>query len=105
MEFSKAKCPKCGRLVEMMYSNNPIGQPVCFDCIKNELNFNNLQHADFFCRTYNLPFKPEVWIQLSETCGDNVFREYARLIFEDKDNKNLFYNSSTQDQWALANKE
>lgn len=105
MEFSKAKCPKCGRVAEMMYSNNPISQPICFDCIKQELKHDNLQHADFFCRTYNLPFNPEVWINLASNVGENVFREYARLFFEDKTQKNLFYNSSTQDVWAIANKE
>lgn len=89
----------------MMFSNNPIAEPICFDCISEELNFNNLSHADFFCRTYNLPFKPEVWINLSSTLGKAVFKEYARLCLDDHETPNLSYESSTKDLWILANKE
>jgi hypothetical protein len=55
IQFKIDKCPKCGRRVELMYSNNPLtGQPICFNCINQELDYQNIEHAEFFCRTYNL---------------------------------------------------
>lgn len=60
MIFKIGKCPKCGRNKELMFSNNPLsGGTICFDCIKENLKYDNIEHADFFCRTYNLPFNPE----------------------------------------------
>lgn len=105
MVFKFEKCPKCGQVEEMMFSNNPIAGPVCFSCIKKELNPKNLSQADFFCRTYNLPFKPEIWINLESQFGCEVFREYARLCLDDQSQPNLSYTSSTKDLWNLANKE
>ena len=61
MNFNIEVCPKCGRKSEVMYSNNPLsGKTICFSCIKDNLIYNNLNHADFFCRTYNLPFNAEL---------------------------------------------
>lgn len=61
INFTLGTCPKCGRKGILMKSNNPLtGNTICFDCIRNNLNYNNLEHADFFCRTYNLPFNPEL---------------------------------------------
>ena len=89
-----------------MFSNNPLdvandGTPlntICFDCIKENLNYNNLEHADFFCRTYNLSFNPDLWIQTSEEFGPDVFKEYAALILSQEENQpNLVYSSSTKD--------
>ena len=60
MTFKIGKCPKCGRTRELMFSNKPLyGGTICFEFIKENLNYNNLEHADFFCRTYNLPLNPE----------------------------------------------
>jgi hypothetical protein len=60
ISFKRGKCSKCGRTAELMFSNNPLsGNTICFDCINDNLDYKNLEHADFFCRTYNLPFKPE----------------------------------------------
>lgn len=60
MKFNVNKCPQCGKNHTLMYSNNPIVEPICFDCINAQLDYNNLEHAEFFCRTYNLPMKPDV---------------------------------------------
>ena len=58
INFKIGTCPKCGkRNVQLMFSNNPLdGGTICFDCIKENLDYKNLEHADFFCRTYNLSF-------------------------------------------------
>ena len=106
--FKRGTCPKCGRRnVELMLSNNPLsGGTICFDCIKDNLNHNSVEHADFFCRTYNLPFMPELWVETSNNFGPDVFKEYAALVLADGRNKpNLAYDSSTKDLWARVNKE
>jgi hypothetical protein len=58
MEFEKGKCPICGNYGDLIFSNNPLVPSICLDCVKKEVDVNNLEHADFFCRTYNLPFDP-----------------------------------------------
>lgn len=90
-----------------MFSNNPLsGDTICFECIKNNLNYSNLEHADFFCRTYNLPFNPNLWLELAKSYASDVFREYTLIQLNDEANKpNLFYSSSTRDIWTRANKE
>ena len=108
INFKIGTCPKCGkRNVQLMLSNNPLdGGTICFDCINDNLNYNNLEHADFFCRTYNLCFNPELWIQTSKQFGPDVFREYAALILSQEENKpNLAYSASTRDLWSRVNKE
>ena len=100
INFKIGTCPKCGRRnVELMLSNNPLDAgTICFDCIKENLNYSNLEHADFFCRTYNLSFNPDLWIQTSEEFGPDVFKEYAALILSQEENQpNLVYSSSTKD--------
>lgn len=55
IEFAISKCPQCGKIGQVMLSNNPLsGTTICFDCIRNNLNYQNLEHGEFFCRTYNL---------------------------------------------------
>ena len=87
-----------------MFSNNPIVTPVCFSCIESELAYNNLEHADFFCRTYNIPFKPNTWMELVNRVDEHVFYEYAKMFYEE-DKDNLYYESSTRDVWRIANRE
>lgn len=97
--FPVGRCPKCGRNTILMLQNNPInGTPLCFDCIKANLNHQNLEHADLFCRTYNLPFYPELWMQQSKEQGNNCFQTYTDLVLSDAANQpNLAYSSSTHD--------
>lgn len=107
INFPIDTCPKCGRKAVVMISNNPLsGKTICFDCIANNLNYKNLEHAEFFCRSYNLPWNPELWIQLSEEHKQGVFRQYTQLVLEDKTNQpNLVYETSTHDLWSRTNKE
>ena len=107
MKFSIGTCPKCNKRKLLMYSNNPLsGTTICFDCINEQLDYNNIEHAEFFCRTYNLPWQPELWLDLSMTCRKKVFQEYTSLLLDDKANQpNLAYSSSTKDLWTRTNKE
>ena len=106
INFSINTCPKCGQRKKLMFSNNPLsGSTICFDCINKQLDFNNLEHAEFFCRSYNLPWKPEIWLSLIDH-GNNIFEDYTTIMLEDKENHpNLSYESSTRDLWTRTNKE
>ncbi len=104
IEFKTSKCPKCGRLAEIVFSNNPISPGLCNKCLAKELDPTNLQQADFFCRTYNIPFDPTKWIELQQKCGDNVFTQYTKFYFE-TDNKTLYFQRVTADLWGKANEE
>lgn len=107
VQFITDICPQCGRKGILMRSNNPLsGKTICFNCIRNNLNHKNLEHAEFFCRTYNLPWMPELWINLDKECEEGVFRKYTEVILDSPENRpNLAYESSTHDLWSRANKE
>lgn len=108
MEFKIGTCPKCGRRnIKLMFSNNPLsGDVICFDCIKANLNYQNIEHADFFCRTYNLPMLPDLWINLADEIGNDVFEKYTQVVLEDPTySPNLSYSSATKDLWSHINKE
>ena len=99
INYKIGKCPKCGRIRQLMFSNNPLsGETICFGCIAENLDYKNIEHADFFCRTYNMPFDPELWIELSDQYKDAVFQEYTNVMLENKEYQpNLYYASSTAD--------
>ena len=105
--FPIGVCPKCGKRHELMLSNNPLsGTTICFDCINQQLDYNNLQHAEFFCRSYNLPWDPELWINISKESGADTFKQYSTLVLEDVENQpNLAYASTTHDLWVRTNRE
>ena len=105
--FKKVKCPQCGKVKEVMLSNNPLsGETICFDCINTHLDYNNLEHAEFFCRSYNLPWMPKIWMSLIEQYNEDTFKEYTRGVLDDEANQpNLAYASSTHDLWKRTNKE
>jgi hypothetical protein len=99
VEFKTGICPKCGRKGVLMTSNNPLsGTTIYFDCIANNLNYKNLEHGEFFCRTYNLPWDPNLWMQLAPEYKVATFKEYTRLTLEDAENRpNLAYGTTTHD--------
>lgn len=107
MKFTINTCPKCGCRKELSFSNNPLtGTPICFDCINKQLDYNNIEHGEFFCRTYNLPWQPDLWLSLVSTDAAATFRSYTQLVLEAEENKqNLYYTSTTKDLWARTNKE
>ncbi len=105
--WTKAICPQCGREKELMSSNNPLtGTPICYDCINKQLDYKNIEHAEFFCRTYNLPWDPEVWLSLSDTYAEGVFKEYTLGMLQKLEYQpNLRYSATTHDLWSRTNKE
>lgn len=107
MKFVEDNCPKCGRFTKLMFSNNPLSGPtICFHCINQHLDYNNFEHGEFFCRTYNLPWDPSTWLALAQQYEEGVFQEYTEaMLDDDKNTPNLSYTSTTRDLWARTNKE
>lgn len=107
MEFKVGLCPKCGKMRKLSFSNNPLsGSPICFQCVNDQLDYNNITHGEFFCRTYNLPWNPELWIEVVREYKANVFEEYSKFMLDEQENKpNLAYESTTKDLWARTNSE
>ena len=58
------QCKRCGKTHQLlMHSNNILDNgddDMCFECIAELLNYKNIEHADYFCRRYNLPFLPDL---------------------------------------------
>jgi len=102
--FEKGKCPQCGNYNNLVFSNNPLVSPICFQCVHKQMDFKNLEHADYFCRTYNIPFNPTRWIKILEKDPKNIIRHYTQA-FLDENKDNLFYTTSTKDLWREANEE
>lgn len=104
MSLEKGKCPVCGNVGKLVFSNNPMVAPTCTKCIEEQFDMKNLEHADFFCRTYNLPFHPTMWIKAIEKDDKNIIENYTKY-FLDLNKENLYYTTSTKDLWKEANRE
>lgn len=102
------KCASCGKLVEILPTNNPIGGNLCLDCLFKQINPRNLEQANFFCRTYNVPFRPELWTELQERLGSNkaIFAAYLeRWAEQNPDTQVMWAEGRTKDLWTEVNAE
>lgn len=104
IEFKTGKCPKCNKLGEIILSNNPLSPGICINCLNTEIDYNNIKQADFFCRTYNIPFDPNKWIELAQRVGPQVFKIYTQQFFE-SDKQNLYHQRVTADLWGKLDEE
>ena len=104
IEFKNGKCPKCGKLAEIIYSNNPLVPGICDKCISSSLDASDIKQADFYCRTYNIPFNPNDWITLYNKCGNGVFKNYTKQFLSSNED-NLYYQPATKDWWYELNEE
>ena len=104
VEFRNGRCPKCGKLSEIIYSNNPLVSGICEKCISDNLDASDLTQANFFCRTYNIPFHPDEWIRLYEKCGEGVYKNYTKQFLSSNE-ENLYYQMATKDWWTELNEE
>lgn len=96
VKFKIGKCQRCGQIGEFVKSNNPlVDDSICFDCIKKTLHYNDLKDADFFCRTFNFPFDPELWMNMADDIGEEVFEEYTRAQL-DEDGEIKYKNDTDQ---------
>lgn len=102
------KCAKCGKLTETLPSNNPIVGAVCPECLAQQINTKNLEQANFFCRTWNVPFKPELWVELSDRLGSSntifaAYLEHWQTTAEDV--PVMWAEGRTKDLWTELNAE
>lgn len=102
------KCAVCGKLVELLPSNNPIAAGVCLDCLAKQINPKNLEQANFFCRTFNIPFNPTKWTELQGRLGSNkqIFAAYMELWVEENPTTPVMWaEGHTKDLWTEINNE
>lgn len=98
------KCPLCGKVGKIVKSNNPLVAGVCLKCLNDQIDYNNIKQADFFCQSYNLPFIPERWLDIAREAEDEVFIHYSEVIGEEY-RPNLYYDAGTGALWSKMNDE
>ena len=101
------KCSKCTKLKEILPSNNPLFEGTCLDCLSTQINSKNLEQANFFCRSYNIPFKPELWTELSDRLGSSntIFSAYLEHWQAGSDAPVMWAEGRTKDLWTELNAE
>jgi len=103
MDLKVNKCSKCGKTHTILPSRNPLLPEICTQCVIETFDYKNIEDADFFCRTYNIPFDPRIWIKMADEYKQNTFKEYVRLQFEDEDESEYEHNNT--DLWKTLNEE
>ena len=104
MKINVGVCPLCGKRTQLIQSNNPIVASVCGECLNKEIDRKSLKQANLFCRSYNLPFDPNKWLEIEKESGKDVFRDYVNLVGEEY--SNTLYNSNATDLlWERADAE
>jgi hypothetical protein len=104
MVFKNDSCSNCGKLNIMIPSNNKLVPDLCEHCVTEQLDYRNIEDADFFCRTFNYPFHPEKWMMVSKMYKKDTFKEYISWIIDDNPDENN-YEDKNQDFWKEVNKE
>lgn len=102
MELKVSKCPICGQSRPLVPTNNPLVPPICVNCIYERVDADNLEEVDFFCRTVNVPFRPDLWIKMRKEFKQNVFKEYLGFFYDDKAE---VYEDTNKNIWKKANDE
>lgn len=87
---SSRKCPNCGQIGLVINSNNVLSPGICESCLKKLVNYKDLKAANYFCRTYNIPFDPSKWIKIAEGVGHKVFAEYTQVMSDER-STDFFY--------------
>lgn len=95
------QCPKCGQKATLMYSHNPGAVPICFSCINEAYDYQNLKDANVFCRTFDIAFDANQWITIANKEKKEVFRLYAEVRLQE-DRK---YRHLLDPVWDIANTE
>jgi hypothetical protein len=103
MPLKTGRCGVCGANTNLIPSNNPIVPSACTKCIEANFDLKNLEQADFFCRTYNIPFDPNMWIKSIKQDEKNILQSYQAFYLDTLEVKE--YISNTKDVWKRVNKE
>lgn len=97
------KCSRCGRQGYIIPSNNPLfNGTICLDCINAAIDVSNMEHFAFFCRTYNLPVNPNLYLGCLKKDKSNAIKLYLENLY---DNGDLEFKDATTDQWKEVEKE
>ena len=102
MELKIGKCPVCGSNHTLLPSNNPLMPPICTSCVIKQVDYNNMEEVDNFCRTFNIPFKPELWMKIAKDFKQNAFKEYVSLFYNSENGE---YQDTNRDLWKEADKQ
>ena len=94
----------CGPNATIVPSKNPLIPNICIEKVKGLLDYNSVEDADFFCRIYNFPFEPTIWINMAKEYQDRVFEEYTKLYNDDEYNEDEYENWN-KDLWKDLNEE
>jgi hypothetical protein len=103
MPLKTGRCAVCGTNTNLIPSNNPIVPDTCAKCIEAKFDLKNLEQADFFCRTYNIPFEPNMWIKSMKQDEKNILQNYQAFYLDTLEVKE--YITNTKDVWKKVNKE
>lgn len=102
MNITKQKCSHCGNLNYIVPSNNPLVEGICIKCLNEKLDASRVEHFEFFCRTYNLPFNPNTYMTLYKKYQNTVFLEYVNSLVNDG---KIRFDEPTGDLWKEVEKE
>lgn len=102
MNIKQEKCPQCGNIHYVVPSNNPLVKGVCVNCLNETLDVSRVDHFEFFCRTYNLPFSPNIYMNLYREYKLMTFVKYVETLVDDG---KLNFNEPTGDLWKEVEKE
>lgn len=101
MELQIGKCAKCGTTHTLIPSNNSLVSSICTTCAIKDLDYNKVEDADLFCRTFNYPFRPEVWIKMSKEFKQDTFKKYVEEFID----INQGYDTNNKELWKNLDKE
>lgn len=102
MDLKTGKCLTCGMITTIIPSNNPLVPPICVKCVSRNINGESLEEANLFCRTMNIPFKPEIWIKMYGELKQNIFKEYVGLFYNSEKDS---YEDTNKELWKKADDE
>ena len=95
------RCVSCGRIHNVMPSNNKLVKDICNNCLLKVIDYRNLEDANYFCRTYNYPFNPDLWIKMTRIYGAEAAIEYVNY-YRQEDSE---YEINGADLWHKLNEE
>lgn len=98
-------CPITNKPDKLLYSNSLIA-PIGLTYLESQVDYRNLLNADKFCRTYDIPFDPNMWIKaIRFEDGKNILYNYVKHMEPKIQELQLKYKTSTESIWKEVNTE
>lgn len=102
MEMKIGRCPLCGQNHGLLPSNNPLVPSICLNCVSKQVDATNLVEVDNFCRTFNVPLEPELWMKIQKEFKQGTFKEYLSFFYNEEEAQ---YKSTTSEMWKNMDEE